>query len=509
MTSINSEFEDVTPDPVELIKSIAEQGYRLETAIADLIDNSISADADKVEVLLDTNIQPFTMFIADNGSGMTEEELKSAMRFPSSSMEEIRGKNDLGRFGLGLKTASFSQSRCFSVISRKHEIQEFRGRTWDVALLRERGWTLKKDNADEIEGQLSHYKSTSKSLLGEFDESFSPRTIVIWRGLYKFEDYIEEHDRAEILKTELTEITRGHLSLVFHRFMERSEKPLQIRLNNILCKPFDPFPSDQAGTRRLQLRNRQFGEDAISVEGFVLPTASIDEVKRRSSKWTPPGKTLMDMEGIYIYRANRIILSGGWLGLTGRSQRMQLARMRVEIGNAVDHLLHLNIAKSQVEMPHDLRAAFRKYIAELKREAEREYYNRTIKSFDARSDTPTEPFIKTYRTNRGVEMRINPDFPLVKDLTASLAEEGKTRLKAILRMFNTELNRIRRVHEDSVFTGVEEDDGLTRSELMDIVIKLLEERFEPNFIKSNVIERLGYQADSLPEDVSKLLNGKD
>lgn len=336
--------EDVTPNPEELIRSIAEQGYRLETAIADLIDNSISAGADKIEVLLDTDSRPFTLFISDNGQGMDEEDLKSAMRFPSSSMESPREASDLGRFGLGLKTASFSQTRHFTVLSRKSGSDEYKGRTWDVALLRERGWVLKVNSPTEIQELLTKYRSTSKSHLGAFDESTTARTIVIWRGLYKFEDYIEEHNCAEVIKRELTETTKGHLSLVFHRFLELTKKPLQIRLNNVQVRPFNPFSLGGLGLRRLGLRNRSFGEDTIKVEGFVLPTKSIDEVRNGSGHWTPKGKSLMDLEGIYIYRADRVILYGGWLGLSGRSQRMQLARMRVEIGNAVDHLLQIGRA---------------------------------------------------------------------------------------------------------------------------------------------------------------------
>ena len=112
------EFEDVTPNPEYLIKSIAEQGYSLETALADLMDNSISANADKIEMLIRMDQEPFVLFLADNGDGMDEETLKSNMHFPSKSPDSFRNTSDLGRFGLGMKTASFSQTRKFTVISR-------------------------------------------------------------------------------------------------------------------------------------------------------------------------------------------------------------------------------------------------------------------------------------------------------------------------------------------------------------------------------------------------------
>ena len=125
------------PNPEFLIKSIAEQGYSLETALADLMDNAITANASRIEVLTKIDKEPFTLFISDNGDGMSKESLKSNMQFPSKSPEDSRESNDLGRFGLGLKTASFSQTRAFTVLSRKKGTEFFSGLTWDVKHLKD------------------------------------------------------------------------------------------------------------------------------------------------------------------------------------------------------------------------------------------------------------------------------------------------------------------------------------------------------------------------------------
>ena len=139
--NIQSEVAD--PNPEYLIKSIAEQGYSLESSLADLMDNSVSANANKIEVLIKMEQEPFILFIADNGNGMDEEVLKASMQFPSNSPEEERNVFDLGRFGLGMKTASFSQTRCFTVLSRKKGTRNFSGRTWDVNYLKQVGkWRL-------------------------------------------------------------------------------------------------------------------------------------------------------------------------------------------------------------------------------------------------------------------------------------------------------------------------------------------------------------------------------
>ena len=143
-------FEDVTPNPEYLIKSIAEQGYSLETALADLIDNSISANASQVEILIDIEQKPFTLFIADDGDGMSETVLKKSMQFPSNSPDNSRLKNVLGRFGLGMKSASFSQSRKFTVLSRIRGNKKYCGRTWDLDLLKSGKWQIIVNTDEEI-----------------------------------------------------------------------------------------------------------------------------------------------------------------------------------------------------------------------------------------------------------------------------------------------------------------------------------------------------------------------
>lgn len=197
MTNLNPNCEDASPNPEYLIKSIAEQGYSLETSLADLMDNSISADANKIEVLVDADSEPFTLFLADNGNGMTENELRENMKFPSNSPEFSRKQTDLGRFGLGLKTASFSQTRKFTVLSKPKGEKQFHGRTWDVDFLRENGWKIIVNTEEEIDELISRYKQLSNDHLKSFDE-FEANTIVVWSGLYKFESYLKE-EKEELL----------------------------------------------------------------------------------------------------------------------------------------------------------------------------------------------------------------------------------------------------------------------------------------------------------------------
>lgn len=500
--NIQSEIAD--PNPEYLIKSIAEQGYSLESSLADLMDNSISAGADKIEVLIKMEKEPFTLFVADNGKGMDEEALKANMQFPSNSPEEERNALDLGRFGLGMKTASFSQTRCFTVLSRKKGTENYSGRTWDVNYLKQVGkWRLIVNTQEEIAKLIQQYHSLSEGHLNRF-ENFEANTIVVWKGLYKFENYLEEGNRQPALKKQITEVTSDYLSLVFHRYMERKANPLQIRINNNLIAAFNPFPTTIPDFRPIEFKQKTFNTDTIKIEGFVLPSRSIDE-SQNISIWTTKNRSLMDMEGIYIYRTDRLIHFGGWNGIIKKAPRLQLARLRVDIGNGVDHLLHLNVAKSQIEIPHDLTAAFEKYIDELKTQAEREFFNRGIRKFSSNRKKENVQLFERKASNKGTLLEVNTSFPILKSLIGELNKGQLTKLNLVIRMINTRINEIRQTHEEKPFVGIEEKDGLSVKDLITCVNELIKSGMSAQLIKTDILPNLGFSGNSLPSEVMQLL----
>ncbi|WP_417238765.1 ATP-binding protein [Bizionia sp.] len=500
----NVKSEEASPNPEYLIKSIAEQGYSLETSLADLMDNSISAEADKIEVLIDMDSEPFRLFLSDNGRGMTEKELSRNMQFPSNSPEESRLNSDLGRFGLGMKTASFSQTRKFTVLSKIKGEKKYHGRTWDVDFLKFNGWKIIINSDEEVASLMYQYNQLSQEYLNRF-ESNEPNTIVIWDGLYKFESYLKEENRKDALKREITEVTSDYLALVFHRFMEKDLNPLKIRINNTIVSPFNPFPEEERDFRQIEPKQSSFRSDVIKIEGFVLPSRAISEISKGITKWTTRYRGLMDMEGLYIYRADRIILFGGWNGIVKKAPRLQLARLRVEVGNSVDHLLHLNVAKSQIVVPHELRNAFEDYIQELKVEAEREYYNRGIRKFsESKSHSNLQLFERSY-SSKGSILEVNNNFPLLKSLQDSLNAKQNSKLNLFLRMINNRVNNIRHVHEEREFLGIIEKDGVNVDELENNIIELLSNDITKEMIREDFIPNLGFKYSSLPESIKLLL----
>lgn len=474
-------LKSVIPNPEFLIKSIAEQGYSIETAISDLLDNSVSANCNRVEILTNTEVDPFKLFILDDGDGMDPDELFENMKFPSNSPEFQRGSKDLGRFGLGMKTASFSQTRKFTVISRKKGAIKFSGYTWDVELLKQGEWKIKENTKEELDLIINDCHVLSKNFL-EFSDDFKFNTVVFWEGLYKYENYLDDDNKRVALNTDITENTNQYLSIVFHQFLQIDKNPLIIRINNFLVKPFNPFPKEKIrglGPSLLRLRDEE-----IRIEGFVFPNNSIKESKEKNNIWTPNNKSLMDMEGIYIYRKNRLILYSGWNGLIKKSPRLQLARLKVEIGNSVDYLFHLNVAKSQIIIPHELKNAFLKSVIILREEAQKEYFNSVVIKFP-RESVKNQLFVRE-ATNKGVRLVLNDDFPLVVRLRENLNTEDKSSFNFILKYCSHLINSIRNVEDDAV--KIIEDDQVLLQDVMNTIKQLKKSGLTNKHIESLLSE---------------------
>jgi hypothetical protein len=496
-------FELANPNPEFLIKSIAEQGYSLETALADLIDNSITANANRIEILTDTESTPFELFLADNGDGMNFVSLKKNMQFPSQSPEDTRKSEDLGRFGLGLKTASFSQTRKFTVLSRKKGEEKFYAVTWDVDHLKDSNkWEILINSENEIKVFLDRFKEISNNHL-ENSNDFTPNTIIVWQGLYKFENYLDESNKKAAFKEEITNNTSEYLSIVFHRFMEKEDNQLKIRLNNTIVKPFNPFRTENSGLRVLEARHKEFGKDIIKIQGFILPNISIKESKNNNSIWAPNNKSLIDMEGIYVYRANRLILFGGWNNLIKKSARMQLGRLKVEIGNKIDHLFHLNVAKSQINIPHDLKISFLREISNLTKESQKEYFNHILTNIPNKQKKDSSDLFHKVATNKGVLMNYNEDFPLLKSLKNSLNSQQKAELNFILKLTSNTINKVRQVDNIEII-GDEEKDGISTDEIVKSINELLKYGMTKEQIKKDILPNLGFK-NNFPEAIFLLL----
>ena len=479
----------LSPPPVFFIKSISEQGYSLSTAIADLVDNAVTAGATRIELLMDANTAPLRFFIADNGCGMTADELKENMRFPSADLDEQREGNDLGRFGLGLKTGSFSQARRFALVSSKAG-DPWESRTWDVEYLKEtKDWTLLVESAEATARYLTDYEILSANFHAR-STAFEPRTLIVWDHLYK----LERLKKKSEINDELEDL-RSHIGLVFHRFLQSGK--IQIRLNNALIDGFDPFPVNAPGVQLVSENYWQTGDVFIRFQGIILPKRSAAEAKNPPSVWAAPGRTLDEMQGMYVYRNERLISYGGWLRAIPKSVWLQFGRIKIDISNVNDSEFHLNVAKSSLKLPFGLRRAMAEMVTYVAAQAAKEYRERMASNVIRNTVTQKGlSLVVRENTSTGPVLRISHEFEILRQLEQQLSAEQLDMLKIVTGLLENKLNQ---VWKGDITVASDTDDKIddARKQQMTKLVKYYEQSgYSPEEIREFLLESFGINPET-------------
>jgi hypothetical protein len=359
---------ELAPDP-QLMESMRAVGYTLETAIADVIDNSITAASDQVDVRF-TATPEARIAIIDNGSGMDRQALLDAMRLAGRPPSYTRQPHDLGRFGLGLKTASLSQARSLTVAAKQGEA--LGGVRWDLDHLANTGkWSLQLLDNREIRS-LPWIESL---------DSHDHGTLVLWERLDQL------HAAPNLVEEQLDELmdrVRGHLGLVFHRFtgstMPPLSNPLVLRINGAQVPRIDPFLTEHRGTQRGQLERMKVEGSWVTIQPYTLPY--INKLRAADRDAAQVAGTLRDSQGFYIYRAGRLVLWGTWFRIIPKDELGKLARVQVDIPNALDHLWALDIKKSSASPPPEVRRRLLQIASRIVRPSRRvyQYRGRTLTS---------------------------------------------------------------------------------------------------------------------------------
>ena len=318
--------EETAPKASAMINTFRAFGYNLQTAIADIIDNSISAKSQNIWINYDWLGKDSFVTIEDDGLGMNKEELIDAMTPGSKDPNEVRDVSDLGRFGLGLKTSSFSQCKRLTVVTKKSGFKTLK-RCWDLDFVNStEKWTL----LDYI---------SNESYLNKFSDHENG-TIVLWENLDRLvgNAHIENEAARKVFLEEFSSVEL-HLSLVFHRYLEK--RKLKLWINGIAIKPWDPFMKNEDGG---QLISDEFLEnDNVHVKCYVLPHISkiVEEerLKAKTENW-------YKLQGFYIYRNERLLLYGDWLGLFSKNEHYKNARILIDIPNKLDHDWKIDIKKA-------------------------------------------------------------------------------------------------------------------------------------------------------------------
>lgn len=356
--------DDFSPSPARLVESLRDTGYSLPMSIADIIDNSIAAGASKVDLNLysefDGNLR---LRLIDDGKGMAEEELVECMKY--GSKKRIDPKS-LGKFGMGLKTASTAFCRSLTVITHQDETK---AKQWDLDKIIETDqWKLLTPDID------SEDLEVFQSFIGE-----GTGTMIIWD---KVDRLIKSRSKVTA-KKQLTKIItdlRKHLSGVFSRFIDNtsySHNQVQIKINDVDLNPWDPFAYwiDDDRVERVPDKikvNINDENHSFDFNVHILPNKvdmSADEQKRARYK----GEALQN-QGFHIYRENRLIYSGGWLNrMFAREPHMNLLRVELNFSHELDEYFQIDIKKSGIVLPTDLFQQMKELLTPLRREANRRY----------------------------------------------------------------------------------------------------------------------------------------
>ncbi len=390
------------------MSSLRGVGYSLETAIADIVDNSIAAGARTIEIGLDWNAGDPTITILDDGGGMPEPVLLEAMRFGGMGPGTERAVTDLGRFGLGLKTASLSQCRQFTVASKTPG--GFAAFTWDIDAIEhgDGGWNL-------IEGTMGAHCGALDVLRSKLTG-----TLVIWRKV----DFgrLEDRPDASAFLADAERLDR-HLGMVFHRFIQGDAQPIDIRINHSRVEAWDPFLQAHDATIPQPAQRIKSPAGPVTVRAFVLPHRdrfrSDGEFDRAGG---PEGWNAQ--QGFYVYRQKRLLSAGGWLGLGGsrawtREEPSRLARIRIDIPNSADQDWRIDIRKAIARPPDAIRKRLQTIADDVRRKAREVFVHRGL--YGARQkDAEVSRIWQVNSDTSGRRYTINRDHELIQLLRARL-----------------------------------------------------------------------------------------
>lgn len=412
---------EVVPDPISLMESMRAVGYSVDAAIADLVDNSISAGAKRIDVEYDASDDLFVATL-DDGAGMAPDELTNAMRHGSRNPTDERDPSDLGRFGLGLKTASLSQCRSLTVISKVHKV--ISARRWDLDVVQHYGrWLVVVPEDAELK-KLPMYRR-----LIELDSG----TLVIWQSLDKLTAGALDPQQEMTIK--LSSL-REHLALVFHRFTQKEAgfEPVQISVNGLRVPPRDPFLKSNMFRQPLEGQVIKHERGDVQVTPYILPplrNLTADEIDLSGGS-----EGLRSTQGFYIYRNRRLVIWGTWFKLVPKEEFFKLTRVQVDIPNSFDDLWALDIKKSVAYPPDIIRTRLRELIPHFANTSKRTLTYPGRKR-NAKDFVPLWTRVEPYRG--AFRYELNVAHPAIVALSSKLDQDDQQSLFALFGLFGNAL----------------------------------------------------------------------
>lgn len=424
---MDESFVEAEPRASAMIESLRAVGYDLPTAVADLVDNSLAAHARTVWIRFSWLGSKSYVIIRDDGDGMSPEQLTEAMRPGTIGPLETRRPDDLGRFGLGLKTASLSQCQRLTVASRSRST-ETAIRRWDLDYVRQTDkWRL-----------LTTAFPGSETRLTDGVEQNSG-TVVLWECLDRLVgDVRRENTKAENRFYEAVRDVEEYLAMVFHRFLRGPNPRLRVFVgagdDPAAIEPWDPFLERHEATVPTPEESIHLGDDVVRVKGFVLPHKSKLSVAEHQRAGGPGGWNAR--QGFYVHRNDRLVVAGSWLGLGQdrpwtREEHYKLARICVDIPNTMDLAWQLDVKKSSARPPAELRGRMKELATNVRSIAKNVFSHRgsivTTKAKQSESG-----LWKPGQSAGHPRYRVDRKHPLVERVKTALDADRRSDLEALL-----------------------------------------------------------------------------
>ena len=359
---------NLPPDPERVMEGLRDTGYTFDTAMADIIDNSIAADATRIDITIDLNPKgDLAVYVADNGSGMDQDGLTNAMKYGSKKRND---PGSLGKFGLGLKTASTAFCRSLSVVSRGAAGAEARKVQWDLDYIAKTNeWNLK--TLDVTEDEMELLDTTADGGTG---------TLVIWQKIDRLlKTYNNKSSQKNALKRIITNLS-FHISMVYQRFLDPNDtraRNVQITLNGTTIEAWDPFCLNENKTENLanepiDVEMPDGNVATFTIRAFMIPRR--DEFSTTAER--DKARVSNDMQGFYVYRENRLIHACDWLGMFSKEPHGSLLRVEFSFDHTMDEAFNVDIKKSKILLNEEIYTYIKDQVMPAPRRAAEDRYRK-------------------------------------------------------------------------------------------------------------------------------------
>lgn len=469
------------PEARLLLSSLRSVGYNEETAIADIIDNCISAKAHKINIQFDWEKK--RIVISDDGFGMSGKDLIENMRIGSSDPQKIRTEDDLGRFGMGMKTAAFSLGKKLTVVTKANSVVS--NASWDLDLIPKIGWNLIVRDESEI------FEFASQ--LGE------QGTIVVIDNLDRVID-IDDEKKAQTKFYKIARETENHLALIFHRFIE--EDDLILELNGKPIKAWNPFVLGNNATQELP-EEAAFSDDGckeVIIQPYVLPHKT--KFASREDYDAASGiKGWNKHQGVYVYRNKRLIVYGTWFGYIKKEPAYNLARIKIDITSAGDEDWKIDIKKSTASLPDYAVEMVHREI-DICTETSAKVYNSRGSYTKTNVSAPNLDYVWEQRKKNGrYSFHINKKHSLLNSIKNQLDEQGKLTLSAYLALVENfapfmqsgVTDSMQKKEKSEVVNKSSLEYQLRVKELKDMIVVFLSQGFTKDETKSTLLDMPNYR----------------